>query len=264
VGKSHSRRSGIMMLSDENLLKHKKLRSVVSMTRTGHLWPDMTWREKVSYFALELTRMGIGYGIGGRYNMEGEDDDPATWSRFEKQGDSPPKLECAGFVEMVLYGLKQIEEDIFNYRGLRFVPWDTEFYKRAALGDHNYEPNWIPGRRRPATITELNEMGAWAQTPVLLFFREEFEPAAGRPQPGDVLSFMSHDHQGYHFHSAIWIETANERGIVHSSPNSGWDPADGPKYTPAVSNYYRDFLRPQQHNFERMFGAAVTRLKENA
>lgn len=252
------------MLSDSNFLKHKKLRGHIELARSGELYPDMSYQDKVSYFALELTRLGIRYGTGGRYQSYGNGKDPVTSSRFEKQGDSPPALECAGFVEMLLYGLGQIEGDIFNYRGLRVVPWDTEFYKWAALDDHTYEPNWIPGPRRMATITELNDMGAWAQTPVLLYFRQEFEPieTAASVQAGDVISFMSKDRKGYHFHSGIWIQTEHEWGLVHSSPNSGWDPKDGPKYTPADSDYYQDFLQPMKVFFARHFGAAVTRLKE--
>jgi hypothetical protein len=236
------------------------------MAREGVLYSGMDFRKKVSYFALELTRLGIAYGTGGRYAMQSEHDEPATWSRQAKQGDMPPALECAGFVEMILYGLKQIDGDIFNYRGLRKVPWGTEFYERAALGDHNYEPNWIPGARRPATITELNGMGAWAQTPVLLFFRYEFEPLGKETPllPGDVLSFMSHDRAGYHFHSAIWIKTERDEGLAHSSPSSNWDGKDGPKYTPLESPYYQFFLFPMRLRFEERFGASVVRLKDIA
>lgn len=259
-----------------DILKHKSLRGVIEQTRNGHLWPDpdYTWRDKVSYLALQLTRMDLVYGTGGRYEMQADGDDPATWSRFVKQGPGPA-LECAGFVEMILYALGVIDREIFTYRSLRGVPRNTPFFRSAArnagVAENHYEPEWIPNpskarpREEPMTITELNGMGAWAQTPVLLFFDEHFYPLE-QDEPmaaGDVLSFMSKDRSGaHHFHSAIWIETTSEHGIVHSSPSSRWDRKDGAKFTPVSSRYMLDFLQPQQRTFARCFGSAATRVKE--
>lgn len=255
-----------MKLSTDNRLKHNNLRGHVALARDGELYPDLPYQERASYLALVFTRLGLTYGTGGRYAMESTHDEPATWSRFVKQADAPPALECAGFVEMILYVLGIIDGGIFTYRGLREVPSDTSFYSRASHGDPDYQVEWIPGEGRPKTITELNGMGAWAQTPVLLFFDRHFralkesEPLAA----GDVLNFMNHDRGGYHFHSGIWVETSAKHGLVHSSPSSRWDEEDGPKYTPVDSRYFLDFLQPQQSDFARMFGSAATRLKEQA
>ena len=241
-----------------NLLKHKKLRALINQTRNGTLWPPehYDFRDRASYLALLLTREGLVYGTGGRYQFLDDSEEPATWSRFVKQGEAPA-LECAGFIEMILYGLGVIDREIFTYRELREVPETTRFRAGQA------SINWIPGENRPPTITEENGMGAWAQTPVLLYFDNHFEPIS-MTEPicaGDVLSFMSRDDSGYHFHSAIWIE-ASEHGIVHSSPSSAWDRKDGAKFTPVDSKYFRDFLQPQQRTFAAMFGSAVTRRKE--
>lgn len=253
------------MLSADNRLKHARLRSIINLARDGQLWPGMSYQERVSYVALQLTRLGAVYGKGGRYCIEGNGEQ-ATRSRFVDQGDSPPALECAGFVEMALYGLGQINDDIFTYRGLRPVPRDTQFACRAKLGDGSISENWIPGKHRAPTMTELNDMGEWAQTPILLFFRQEFEPVGNEEPiaPGDVISFMSRNRAGYHFHSGIWIKTANEEGLVHSSPSSDWDGKSGPKYTPIESPYYQFFLFPMKEQFARHFGASVTRLREAA
>lgn len=249
-----------------DLLKHKKLRALVNQTRNGTLWPPehYDFQDRASYLALQLTREGLVYGTGGRYEFVEEGDQAVTRSRFVKQGEAPA-LECAGFIEMILYALGVINEPIFTYRSLRQVPRDSNFYRiaREEGAPLEREPNWIPGSNRMPTITELNGMGDWAQTPVLLYFDERFEPIE-QVEPmraGDVLSFMSRDDSGYHFHSAIWIE-ASEHGIVHSSPSSAWDRKDGAKFTPVDSKYFRDFLQPQQRTFAAMFGSAVTRRKE--
>ena len=250
------------MLSENDRILHNRLRGYIEAGREGVVYPNMSYREKVSYYALALTRMGLVYGHGGRYRMYSEHDEPATWSRAGQSGG--PALECGGFVEMILYAMGKIDSDIFNYRGLRAVEHGTEFYRQAAGKEEDYKENWIPDYG--TTITELNDIGVWAQTPLLLFFREEFVPIAGDvwPKAGDCLFFASKDTHGWHFHAGIWIRTAHEEGLVHSSPASKWDAKDGPKYTDHDSDYWKDFLAPQRRIWLERFGASTTRLKELA
>ena len=241
---------------------HNRLRGSIKMMREGYFYPGLPLAEQMSYFALMLIGMGIAYGHGGRYKMGSEHDEPATWSRAGQDGG--PALECAGFVEMLMYAMDKIDSDIFNYRGLRPVEHGTEFYRQAAGKEEDYKENWIPDYG--TTITELNDIGVWAQTPLLLFYRKEFVPIAGDvwPKAGDCLFFASKDTRGWHFHTGGWVETPSKQGLVHSSPASKWDAKDGPKYTDHDSDYWKDFLAPQRRIWLEQFGASTTRLKELA
>ena len=250
------------MLSDKNRFKHAQLRSYIEMMRQGFIYQEDDWHKQLSHFCMSLTQLETRYAHGGRYNMRNEE--AATWSR-KAQGDSPPGVECAGFVEMVLYGLKEIEGDIFNYRGLRRVSSVTKFYREAmkASGFPDYKEKWIPDGGK--TITDYNGMGEWAQTPYLLYFRKEMAPIAGDmwPHPGDCVYFLYKDGRGFHTHVGIWVLLSATEGLVHSSPSSGWDDKDGPKFTPCDSKYWTGFLEPQRTMWEEYFGASATRLKEH-
>ena len=239
-----------------DLSNHGRLRSDVEMAREGYLYDEYPFAEQISRFALCMTRIDVAYGKGGRYRY-GMKRGASTWSRAG-QGDGPA-LECGGFVNLIWYAMGVFDGDAFNYRGLRSVERDTPFYKEAAGQNPKYKENWIPGKKR--TITELNGMSAWAQTPVLLFFRKEFTPVYDElwPKVADNIFFTYKGTDGWHFHGGVWVRTNDDEGLVHSSPASAWDPQDGPKYTSHSSAYWTKYLEPQRRLFVERFGAAATR-----
>tara|TARA_Y100000310_G_scaffold298435_1_gene332384 strand:- start:101 stop:838 length:738 start_codon:yes stop_codon:yes gene_type:complete len=242
-------------------MSHEKVRGLIEICREGGILEMTAPDRRMGHLGYALGGVEAGYKQGGRYRR-GSKDGPATWSRSAHEH-IRPYFDCAGFVEALLYGCEFIDTDLFSHNRMRRVSRISKFYKNAALGDVEYRENWIPSTTRPATITELNQMGEWPQTPYLLFFREEFVEVNGltSPHPGDCVFMLSKDSQGYHTHVGVWAQFDVGEGLVHCSPASKWDEKDGPKYTMQETDYWQKFLLPMTETWADMFGCHITRLR---
>ncbi len=256
---------------------HDDLRNYVEILRRRHLFDWMAPNQRLATVALELTRFGIGYGLGeddlygGAFYQFHRADGPATFKwKYPKWGEAPPGLECAGFVEAALYAAGITGGRILTYRGLRDVSEKTKLYQEASAGESDYVVHWIPkyrdGKQIRRTITQdagLTE--AWPNTPQLTFFRQEFVPRYQSiyPHIGDLVFFQYKDARGWHVHVGIWGHFHGEDGLIHSSPKWGnKSKTSGPKFTPTNDPYYKRFLYPQRNSWSEWFGTSVVKLKE--
>lgn len=249
----------------DNREKHDIIRNYIEIVRQYDIYHDLMLDDKLVRIAMDMTYLPIIYGHGGRIKPHLKE----TYYTANIGGgneDHPPGLECAGFMEAILYaaGLLRANQNIFNYRSLRHIPEDSKVYLTARDDIEGYSVNWIPSKTRTTILQDAGICGAWAQTVHLLYFRTEFEPVHHlEPRKGDFVFFMSMDAKGeYHYHVGIWAIIRNaaggiDEGLIHSSPPTQWDRRSGPKFTSRQSEYY-DWLGPQRRMWSEWFGTAGT------
>ncbi len=260
------------MLAAKYQVLHDDLIAYARLVRQGNIYRSLPLNLRLMQVGLDLCNFNITYGRGK--NLKGgcflkkdaKQGEPSTYKGRGSWGNRPPGLECAGFVDAACY-IAKAEGQLIDYNKVRPLSRSSKIFREAAAGGRaaEYVPSWYPTKTQKSSTPHAAGIWAhrWASGVHVAFMSQAFIEVRGHyPQAGDLVFFMYKDTRAWHVHVGLWARRKDREGLIHSSPPWKYDKINGPKFTPAESDYYLDFLEPQRHVWAEWFGSSIIRLRE--